>query len=609
MGKDNSGTKRSRCVACNECPEFTSSIGNNSCQNCGHNSQCHAKVVNLGICECGNCHGYTSENEFQYFACDYCECRADKHIGWDRVQIEIDKVRGFVDEVCNDCIDKQTKKRESDLIQLGSPKYEANPAFFHTSNLSLVQSPIEINEEVLLPFQSCSEPETSTLSQLSPSFSCENVPSVSMFDSRSITEEDLHIFSTDSDLPTLLHVPTENTYLDELQGKIDTVKLEVRERFEQLHKRLNQIENEKYRDLDSIFEYYEKLFTDRIRNINELEIAKNNVFKSLIGPDLQPAYAKLKITLENEKKSFENLKIQIPDILVTWDELSFDESLQNICQIHEIKAPGTFFKTQPKWYVGKRGNGPEDLNHAKGLAVDSETKNLYVADCLNDRIQIYDSDGVYLRRLCERRIILPRRICINGQFLFVTSGLHQLNKINKNTGDIVEKIEFEFSLSGIDTNGVKYIYVCDLLNMQIVVARISNLKLKRKFTLKAARNKDTLTRDIRVTNNEIYVLFHKSHFPLQSFTHEGVLIRHIVTETMVLDAKYFCLDGSNNFLISDSLSHHIRVFSTQGEVIQIVGKKGKENHGELFEPQGIAVDSIGTIYIVDRKVDSSLQAF
>ena len=65
--------------------------------------------------------------------------------------------------------------------------------------------------------------------------------------------------------------------------------------------------------------------------------------------------------------------------------------------------------------------------------------------------------------------------------------------------------------------------------MQIVVARTSNLKLKRRFNLKAAKSSDAQMRDISVTKDEIYILFHKSHFPLQSFTHEGTLMRHIVT--------------------------------------------------------------------------------
>ena len=218
-------------------------------------------------------------------------------------------------------------------------------------------------------------------------------------------------------------------------------------------------------------------------------------------------------------------------------------------------------------------------------------------------------DGRYLDSFCQKRILLPRRICIVDQLLFVTSGLHHLNKVHKQTGEIIAKTELEISLSGIDSKGIKYIYVCDLTSFQVIVLRTANFKLKRKFTLKATGNSDTQTRDIRVEATMIYVLFHKSQFPLQSFTHEGVLLRHILTETMVVDAKYFCLDASSNLLISDSNSHQIRVFSPQGDLVQVVGKKGKENPGELFEPQGVAVNYVGCVFVVDRKVVYSLQAF
>ena len=397
--------------------------------------------------------------------------------------------------------------------------------------------------------------------------------------------------------------------LEFLRDNVESAKNEVREKFEQVRKRINAAESELMHELDCIFEEYEKQITRRARNLSELETARSRIYYSLRQNDLIPALDKLMITLDSEQKCFENEIIEIPHILVAWDEVSLEESIEKLCRINEIKYTGKFFKNKPFWHQSKQGDGPEDLKHPRGLAFDFPSQRLFVADCLNDRVQVYDGNGKFIESLGENKLKLPRRICIHEELLFITCDLRQLLKVDKKTGNLVEMVEFDFMLSGIDTYRGKYIYVCDLLNMQIVVVRTSNLKIKRKFTLKAAKNNDTQLRDIRVTNNEIYVLFHKSHFPLQSFTHEGVLIRHIVTETMVLDAKYFCLDASNNFLISDSLSHQVRAFSPKGDLIQVVGKKGKQKPGELFEPQGIAVDSGGTIFIVDRKADSSLQAF
>ncbi|KAI6647632.1 NHL repeat containing protein [Oopsacas minuta] len=583
MGKDAQGTKRGRCVACGECEEYEQQAEDDTCQCCAHNRKCHVKVVTLGLCKCGHCHGYSSKNEFQYFQCDYCACDAEKHVGWERVHVEYERVKTLV--------------KEENLIQLDSPTFaESEKQFQFTGN------PVDMSIDKITSAERSCLFEIAPSCELSHSLSCQSMPNLLQVDKNRNS-------LPASGLPSLLNIPIENKYLDDLREKIEIVKLELKKKYEKLHHLLSLSEMEKFRDLDIIYEHYEKLFADRIININELEIAKNTVFDSLNQSDLKPAYAKIISTLETEKKAYQNFTVDVPDLIVHWDELSFQDSLQNICHIIEVKSPGKFFKMKPNWHQSKRGNGPEDLNHAKGIAVDNETQNLYIADCLNDRIQVYDENGIFLETFCQKKVLLPRRICISGQFLFITSGLHQLNKINKYTGEIIGKTEFEFSLSGIDSKGNKYLYVCDLLNLQIVVVRISNLKFKRKFTLKATNNSDTQTRDIRVEATAIYVLFHKSQFPLQSFTHEGVLIRHIVTETMVLDAKYFCLDASSNILISDSGSHQIRVFSPQGDLVQVVGRKGKENPGDLFEPQGIAVNYAGSIYVVDMKVEANLQAF
>lgn len=397
--------------------------------------------------------------------------------------------------------------------------------------------------------------------------------------------------------------------LEFLREIVKNAKSEVSAKFEEVRNRVNSLESDIFRDLDNFYDHYEKLITRRSKNISQLEIAKMRLYTSLKQNALIPALEKLVVTVESEKKVFEEETIDIPNILITWEDISLENALNNFYKIKEFKYTTQFFKTKAQWCVSERGTGNDELNHPRGVANDAETKIIYVADCLNDRIQVFSEEGRYVKAVCKGRITLPRRIRISEDFLFITSDLHMLNKVNKKTNDIMEVVEFQCMVSGIDVNKNKYIYVCDLMSFQVIVLRTANFKLKRKFTLKATGNSDTQTRDIRVEATMIYVLFHKSQFPLQSFTHEGVLLRHILTETMVVDAKYFCLDASSNLLISDSNSHQIRVFSPQGDLVQVVGKKGKENPGELFEPQGVAVNYVGCVFVVDRKVVYSLQAF
>ena len=568
MAMEIEGNKRGECVACENCAEFEiQDVENIYCHGCGHSSEFHAEIVNLGICECGDCHGYGSQNASQNLPCNHCGCLAEKHSDWEKLQIELTRVKALYEK-------SQKHKFEltfrTNSFRERSRQVSCDDLGLRKKSLSLYVTSPTLNYEIEKPF---------------------SLPN--------------------SRRGSLLHVPFGNIYLDELRGRIKMIKMELKGKFESLHELLRQSEEEKFRDLDIIYDHFEKLFSDRNVNICQLEIAKKHSVDpiELMFTNMKRSCENINQSCENMNKPYENLNIEVPHLLLNWDELSFKESLQNICQIVEIKTPGKFFRTKPKWYQSKRGNGSQDLNQARGIAYDIETQNLYIADCLNDRIQVYNEDGRHLDSLCQKIILLPRRICIAGQFLFVTSGLHQLNKVDKQTGEIIAKIELEISLSGIDSKGMKYIYVCDLLSFQLTVLRIANFKLKKKFTLKATGNSDTRTRDIRVEAAVIYVLFHKSQFPLQSFTHEGVLLRHILTETMVVDAKYFCLDASCNLLISDSISHQIRVFSPQGDLIQVVGKKGKDTPGELYEPQGVAVNYVGSVFVVDRKVMHSLQAF
>ena len=50
----------------------------------------------------------------------------------------------------------------------------------------------------------------------------------------------------------------------------------------------------------------------------------------------------------------------------------------------------------------------------------------------------------------------------------------------------------------------------------------------------------------------------------------------------------------DNVLITDALSHTIRIFTPKGELYIALGKKG-ENRGEFTSPTGIALDTNGNI--------------
>ena len=76
----------------------------------------------------------------------------------------------------------------------------------------------------------------------------------------------------------------------------------------------------------------------------------------------------------------------------------------------------------------------------------------------------------------------------------------------------------------------------------------------------------------------------------------------------VLGPLFFCLDPLNNFVISDYISHSIRVFSPEGNLLHTVGREGHEQ-GMFYYPEGVAVTPNGRLVCVSANQNYGLQIF
>ena len=76
----------------------------------------------------------------------------------------------------------------------------------------------------------------------------------------------------------------------------------------------------------------------------------------------------------------------------------------------------------------------------------------------------------------------------------------------------------------------------------------------------------------------------------------------------VLRPFCFCLDPLNNFIISDVMSHSIRVFSPEGNLLQTIGKEGHQP-GLFFYPDGVALTPSRRLACVSCNRNFGLQIF
>ena len=122
MGKDRFGNKRGKCSLCEECYEYMPPADGATlaCEYCDHKPIYHEEVLKLGACTCGKCFEYISGQECQYTMCNYCDCSAEKHTGYEKVQLGVEKAKQRLSQY--GLKDYQSQPMQSQFI----------PAYMHT---------------------------------------------------------------------------------------------------------------------------------------------------------------------------------------------------------------------------------------------------------------------------------------------------------------------------------------------------------------------------------------------------------------------------------------------------------------------------------------------
>ena len=269
-------------------------------------------------------------------------------------------------------------------------------------------------------------------------------------------------------------------------------------------------------------------------------------------------------------------------------------------------------KKEPVIAVGKRGKADNELS-ATGLALDELNQLIYIADCVNSRVQVVSFDGNFLTRFGQGILKSPWGIAVTEDNVFVTDfNLHALFQFNKKDYQLVRKTGTEGGREGelnyprglcIDSNGD--VFVADCYNDRVSVF---SRDLKFLNCLITQQLKHPL--DVKVTQDSVVVL-DKSSNCIHFFSRSRDLLRSCVTQGedgMVYRPLFFCLDPAGNILITDYYRHSIKILSPSGQLIHTIGKEG-HGRGELYRPWGICVTQSGTIFVVSDNRNFGLQSF
>ncbi|KAI6647859.1 hypothetical protein LOD99_8446 [Oopsacas minuta] len=254
-------------------------------------------------------------------------------------------------------------------------------------------------------------------------------------------------------------------------------------------------------------------------------------------------------------------------------------------------------RIQPIVSLCKRGEGLENLNYPNGVTIDNSTGDIYVADCENNCVKVFDCNGKIMFKfgdeeregkmyrpnglaICRDRILISHRNdCIltyqlNGKFI------SRIGKHGKG------ELEFDYPLGLTFEESSSEVYICDSENNRIQI-------LSKELTYKTQFGQDYLKSplDVKLTNEFIYIL-DRSELCLHLYDYHLILHKSIIFRGdgfEQISLIFFCIDNSNNILITDIASRYIFIFNSQLYLIH-----------ELFitYSTGITVDNRGRVIIV-----------
>ncbi|MBI4961648.1 MAG: hypothetical protein HY913_00070 [Desulfomonile tiedjei] len=278
-----------------------------------------------------------------------------------------------------------------------------------------------------------------------------------------------------------------------------------------------------------------------------------------------------------------------------------------------------------KW--GSQGTGNGQFNNPKAIAVDA-TGNVYVADSSNNRIQKFDSAGVFIASwgstgLGNGQFRDPRGIAVDawGKVYVADTGNHRIQKFDSNG---VFQTRWGGDYTGFsygDGNGLFYnpvgiavdasgnVYVADFTNK-----RIQKFDSNGVFITKWTRGSNPFSPvGIAVdASGNVYVM--EANRGIQKFDSNGVFLATFAgfgySDGQFSEGWSIGVDAFGNVYGLNKYLPHIQKFDSNGVLLAKWGSDGSGD-GQLIDPQGIAVRSLNSlvdVYVADT-FNNRIQVF
>ena len=249
---------------------------------------------------------------------------------------------------------------------------------------------------------------------------------------------------------------------------------------------------------------------------------------------------------------------------------------------------------------GSRGATRGKFDHPRDIAISGKTGNIAVADAINDRVQLFSSDGTYLREFRQtgfdnKELVYPRSVAFSrsgdvtifdsfcGISCFAESG--QFIKIISNKY-LIGPVSMVIASDG-------RMLVCDCSDNKVKVLSPDGTELLQSFS---APDLNTSPYLALLHQDRFYVTYDLAQC-VKVFTNEGEFLYDIGSEGpgKLLHPVGLTVDKFNNLIVCDSKGDNVQAFTLKGKFVNSIKQRGTE----FQKPRSLAVSKTGQLFITD----------
>ena len=380
--------------------------------------------------------------------------------------------------------------------------------------------------------------------------------------------------------------------------RFDALTQEIEEKFSHFYslletRRVSLLERVK--KMRELYQQHQEL-SEAIKEVEEIRRATNKMLKMNLTAKKKENTIKM---WDDEIEELTERKTDLDQVSTLKFVVNSEEFSDCVKRMHlrEIEAVEYCKRREPLVMKGKRGFGEGEFTGPQGISIDDASNEVFVADYYRALVVVYSSEGDSMRKLGEKRLNGPSRICLSGDFIFISSLSSSIIYKFIKIGEFVKStsLEGENAIQLKSPRGLcihnEFVYICNFGH-----DRIEALKLDLTFVKNFGEDRLKYPEDIKLFDNQIFVLV-ELNSAIHTFNTEHNYLRSIHftgLQSQISNAYFFTIDNKGNFIVSDRNAGCLKVFNPSGECVETLGE------GFLFLPRGVALDNQQRIVVVNE---------